>query len=232
MQDLLANGEAWFETQRREHLAVLVNYQPTVGLARECRATLITGRWESVDTAGNIVRMETRDFFIHRDELPQDPQRGDVVVVTENGIEKTYKVTIVDGTKQAWSWSDRSERIRRIHTMAAGHSTVVPHISPFLVRGVGVSGDATIDDEGVKEELNLDLGTSRPLSRVLVVASQYVYVVLPDSFGDPTFRVNGVTSTAWALVTRTIEFDGQASRSYRVYRSAYVMDGIVELEVL
>lgn len=232
MQDIIAKGETWFEAQRREHLAVTVNYQPTVGLARDCKATLITGKWESVDSAGNIVRMETRDFFIHRDELTQDPQRGDLVVVTENGLQKTYKVTIVDGTKQAWRWSDRSERIRRIHTMGVGQSVVVPHVSPFLVRGVGVSADATLDDEGIKETLTLDLGTGRALSRLMTVASQYVYVVLPDSFGVPTFKVNGVTSTALALVTRSIEFDGQASRAYRVYRSAYVMTGIVDIEVL
>lgn len=230
MQDLLAIGEAWFESQRREHLAVTVNYQPTVGLARDCRATLITGRWESVDTAGNIVRMETRDFFIHRDELPQDPQRGDRVVMTENGSQRTYQVTIIPGEKQAWRWSDRSERIRRIHTMAVSGASATPNVN-LLVRASGVSTAAAITDTQIKSQLTLDFGLNRTLSRQLVAASAYVYVVLPDSFGEPTFRVNGFTSTAWELVTRSIVFDGQASRPYRVYRSTYAVTGTLLLEV-
>lgn len=230
MQDLLALGEAWFENQRREHLAVTVNYQPQTGLARDCRATLITGRWESVDTAGNIVRMETRDFFIHRDELPQDPVRGDSIVMTENGSQRTYKVAIPEGARQAWRWSDRSERIRRVHTMAVAGSTATPNVN-LLVRAIGVSAAASITDEQIKAQLTIDLGQSRTLSKQLVAASKYVYVVLPASFGDPSFRVNGFASTAWELTTRSITFDGQAARSYRVYRSTYAVTGNLLLEV-
>lgn len=230
MQDMLALGEAWFENQRREHLAVTVNYQPQVGLARNCRATLITGRWESVDTAGNVVRLETRDFFIQRDELPQDPVRGDLVVMTENGSERTYKVSIPDGARQAWRWSDRSERIRRIHTMAVAGNTAVPNVN-LLVRAVGVSTAANITDEQIKSQLTLDLGQARTVSKQLVAASKYVYVVLPESFGNPTFRVNGFASTAWELTTRSITFDGQASRAYRIYRSTYAVTGNLLLEV-
>lgn len=230
MQDLLALGEAWFEQQRREHLAVTVNYQPQVGLARDCKATLITGRWESVDTAGNVVRMETRDFIIHRDELPQDPQRGDLIVVDENGSQKTYRVSIPDGGRNAWRWSDRSERIRRIHTMAVSGSSAVPNVT-LLVRAVGVSAAAEITDEQIKSQLTLDLGQNRSLSKQLVPASKYLYAVLPDSFGAPTFMVNGFTSTAWELTTRAITFDGQAARPYRIYRSTYAVTGNVLLEV-
>lgn len=126
MQDLLAKGEAWFESQRREHLAATVEYQPLEGSSCECRATLIVGKWESVDTAGNVVRMETRDFFIHLDDLAQDPQRGDKIVVTENDTEKTYQVTIIDGARQAWRWADRSQTLRRIHTMAVAAALPAP----------------------------------------------------------------------------------------------------------
>lgn len=230
MQDLLALGEAWFEQQRREHLAVTVNYQPQVGLARDCKATLITGRWESVDTAGNVVRMETRDFIIHRDELPQDPQRGDLIVVDENGSQKTYRVSIPDGGRNAWRWSDRSERIRRIHTMAVSGGSAVPNVT-LLVRAVGVSAAAEITDEQIKSQLTLDLGQNRSLSKQLVPASKYLYVAMPDSFGAPTFMVNGFTSTAWELTTRSIAFDGQAARPYRIYRSTYAVTGNVLLEV-
>jgi len=227
---MLANAETWFEAQRREHLAVTVSYQPTVGLHRECRATLITGRWEALNKDGQIVRIETRDFIIHRDELPQDPKRGDRVVVVENGATKTYEVSIPAGADNPWRWSDRSERIRRIHTMAVSGNTAVPNVN-LLVRASGVSASAVITDEQIKSQLTLDLGQTRTLSRQLVAASQYVYVALPDSFGSPAFRVNGFSSTAWELTTRSIVFDGQASRPYRVYRSTYAVTGNILLEV-
>lgn len=44
MQDMIASGESWFEQQRRQHLAAMVNYRPLVGLARDCRARPTSGR--------------------------------------------------------------------------------------------------------------------------------------------------------------------------------------------
>jgi len=230
VQDMLALGEAWFESQRREHLAVTVNYQPQVGLARDCKATLITGRWDAVDSAGQIVRVETRDFFIHADELAQDPQRGDLVVMVENGVTRTYRVSIPDGSRQAWRWSDRSERLRRIHTMALAGASAVPNVS-LLVRAAGVSSAASITDAQIKSQLTLDLGQNRVIARQLVAASQYLYVVLPDSFGEPVIKANGFLSSAWELATRSITFDGQAARAYRIYRSTYAVTGTVLVEV-
>lgn len=229
MQDMLALGEAWFESQRREHLAVTVNYQPQVGLARDCRATLITGRWDAVDSAGQIVRVETRDFFIHVDELAQDPQRGDLVLMVENGVTRTYRVSIPDGSRQAWQWSDRSERLRRIHTMAVARSSAQNVI--LLVRAAGVSSSASMTDAQIKSQLTLDLGQNRVMSRQLFAAAQYLYVVLPDSYGGPIIKANGFLSSAWELTTRSITFDGQAARAYRIYRSTYAVTGTVLVEV-
>ena len=114
---MIALGESWFESQRQQHLAVTVNYRPLVGLARDCRATLITGRWESADAAGTILRMETRDFIINRADLPQDPKKGDTIASVENGVEVLYEVMVPPGAQHHWQWQDRNQVIRRIHTM-------------------------------------------------------------------------------------------------------------------
>lgn len=230
MQDLLAAGEAWFEQQRREHLAVSVLYRPKSGLARDCRATLVTGRWESVDKAGNIVRMETRDFFIHYDELPQAPQRGDQIDVNENGSLRTYEVTIPGAESQAWRWSDRSERIRRIHTMAVA-STASSGSTTMFVRAIGVSSATAITDQQITTQLAMDMASTRVMYAQLVAASQYVYVVLPASLGTATIRVNGIPSSAWELTTRSIQFTGQAERTYSIYRSTYAITGSPLIEV-
>ncbi len=230
MQDLMAKAEAWFEGQRREHLAVLVDYQPKVGLPRSCKATLVTGRWEAIDKAGNMVRMETRDFFIHRSELQQDPKRGDRVVVTENGASKSYEVCVPDGSQNAWRWADRSESIRRIHTMAVAGSTATPN-ETLLVRAVGVSSAASITDAQIVAQLLLDLGTNRVVSKQLAPASAYVYVVLPVSMGEPSISINGFPTSAWEITTRSITFSGQAARPYNVFRSTYAVTGSLKLEV-
>lgn len=230
MQDLIANAEAWFEGQRRKHLSVLVEYRPKVGLARTCRATLVTGRWEAMDKAGNIVRIETRDFLIHRDDVWQDPALGDRLSLTENGAERLYEVSIPNGSQNAWRWSDRSETVRRIHTMAVTGPSVAPS-GPALVRAVGVSSAAAITDQQIAAQLSVDMGTNRAVVKTLSPASAYVYVVLPVSMGEPIILVNGIPATAWEITTRSIAFSGQAARPYNVYRSTYAVTGTLQLEV-
>lgn len=117
MQDMIAVGEAWFESQRREHLAVNVEYRPTVGAARTVKATVVIGRWEQLDAAGQVLRTETRDWFVHRSELAQDPKKGDRIVTTESGYEVLYEVTVPGGSQNHWQWADRNHNLRRIHTM-------------------------------------------------------------------------------------------------------------------
>lgn len=230
MQDLIRKAETWFEGQRREHLSAAVEYRPKIGLPRACQATLVVGRWEAVDKAGNIVRVETRDFMVHRDELRQDPSRGDRVVVVENGVEKTYEVCVPNGSQNAWRWADRSETLRRIHTMAVAGSTAVPN-ETLLVRAFGVSTAASITDAQITAQLTLDLGTNRVVSKQLSAASAYVYVVLPVSMGEPVISINGFPTSAWEVTTRSITFAGQAARPYNVLRSTYAITGNLKLEV-
>lgn len=117
MADMIAAGSAWFDQVRRQHLSVTVQYNSGGLIPLDCAATLVDGRWESVDSAGQIVRMETRDFFINIDDLPEQPKVGDTISMTENGQQMTYMVAVPGGGQQAWRWADRQHRVRRIHTM-------------------------------------------------------------------------------------------------------------------
>jgi hypothetical protein len=115
--DLIARGESWFEEQRRAHLSIDVEYRPRGSFVpATCRATLVVGRWDTIDKAGNIVRYETKDFFIPLEDYAADPQRGDRIVVDEGAGEEVYEVTIPEGKPQAWAWADRRQRVRRVHT--------------------------------------------------------------------------------------------------------------------
>ncbi len=118
MADLMATGAAWFEQQRQQYLTVPVEYRIAgTGHPIPCRATTVIGRWESLNSAGQVVRMETRDFIIADNELRHTPARGDTITLKEGPVEAVCKVVIPDGNEQAWRWSDRSHTVRRIHTM-------------------------------------------------------------------------------------------------------------------
>lgn len=231
MQDMIAAGEAWFEQQRRQHLAVNVEYRPRGALLpRTCRATLVVGKWESLDSAGQIVRMETRDFLIHTDDLPSEPKRGDKIAVASEGSEQIYEVAIPDGAQAAWRWADRQQRVRRIHTMATTSSAPASP-SLYLVVAVGASPDEAITDLAIKSQFSASMQASRAIARQVVADQDFIYVVLPTSFGQPSIAVGGLTVTAWNTTVRNIVFDGQASRSYTIYRSLYPVTGNVSIKV-
>ena len=125
MQDLIAIGETWFRSQRREHLATEVSYQPVIGTTRTVRATVVVGRWESIDAAGQMLRTDTQDFFVDTTDLAQDPKKGDLIVA--GGF--TYEVMIPPGAEHHWRWSDRNKTLRRIHTMVTdGPATRTPAV--------------------------------------------------------------------------------------------------------
>ena len=127
MQDMIAIGETWFRSQRREHLATEVSYQPTIGTTRTVRATVVVGRWESIDAAGQMLRTDTQDFFVDTTDLAQDPKKGDLIVA--GGF--TYEVMIPPGAEHHWRWSDRNKTLRRIHTMVTqGPASRIPQTVP------------------------------------------------------------------------------------------------------
>ena len=223
---MIALGEAWFEQKRRDHLAVTVEYRPLVGLARDVAATVIVGRWESIDAAGQMIRSETRDFMVNTTDLAQDPKKGDKLEY--DGV--IYEVAVPPGAQHHWRWSDRNETLRRIHTMVVSGAAASAN-DTLLVRAVGASTAAAITDEQIVAQLTLDLGTGRSISQQVTAAAAYLYIVLPDSFGTPMVSVNGFRVTAFQATSRSITFSGQTSKPYTIYRSTYPVTGSVLVEV-
>lgn len=117
MQDLIASGAAWFDQQRKKHLSVLVEYKPAAAMfSRMVAATIGGSRFEMIDANNQIVRFESRDFFVSAEDYPENPQRGDKIFETVGGNRKCYQVTAPGSMQNAWSWADRGQRVRRIHT--------------------------------------------------------------------------------------------------------------------
>lgn len=122
MQDLIAKGVTWFEEQRKLHMAVNVEYRALGSLIPSVVPATIGGsRFEAADTAGQIIRYETRDYFIGVSDWPDAPVRGDRITETDaSGVKRVYEVALPAGAGNPWQWGDRSQRVRRIHTTFVG----------------------------------------------------------------------------------------------------------------
>ena len=112
MQDLIGAGSAWFRQQARAHLSASIEYRALGSLVpREIPAMVTTTRHESLDPTGQIIRVESRDFFIQTDDYATPPKKGDRIYAEGN----VYEVFAPMGTN-AWVWADRQQKIRKVHT--------------------------------------------------------------------------------------------------------------------
>jgi hypothetical protein len=124
--DLIAEGEAFFEEQRRLHMSIDAEYWPKDSfVAFPVKATLVVGKWDMMDAANQIIRIETKDFFISTADYPAVPQRGDRIVYEVGIEERVFEVTLPKGRDKEWAWASRSENLRRIHTVRRALPTAV-----------------------------------------------------------------------------------------------------------
>lgn len=228
MPDMLASGAAWLADQLSAGAARSVRYQRGADYG-SVLAVVGTSRFESQGTSGVVETWESRDFIVKTGSLPfGEPLRHDKIVETLNGIDVTYEVTSPRGVP-VFHYADAFRQSVRVHTIA---TTEAAPIAPTLRRRFwGAFAAETITDAQIVASLSTDLGGSRAQARTITASTAYVYVVLPTSFGVPTFAVSGLTTSAFETTQRTITFAGQAATSYGIYRSTYPITGTVNLTV-
>lgn len=116
MADMMATAATWFESQRRAHLSQSATYLPLAGIPYTgILVTIVTGKWDVMDAAGQMVRVQTKDIFVPVADYPEEPVRGDRIYI--DGTEETYEVVVPPGRGQCWMWSDVGDKLRRIHCM-------------------------------------------------------------------------------------------------------------------
>ena len=112
MQDLIGQGAAWFRQVARDHLSVMVEYRAVGSLVpASVPAMVTTTRHETIDPTGQLVRIESRDFYVNTDDYARTPAKGDRIEAEGN----VYEVFAPFGTN-AWQWADRQQKIRKVHT--------------------------------------------------------------------------------------------------------------------
>jgi hypothetical protein len=228
MSDLLASGAAWLAGQLSAGASRSVRYSRGADYGT-VSATIGTSRFEAQGTSGVIEQWESRDFVIKAGTLPfGEPLRHDKIIDTINGVDITYEVTSPRGVP-VYHYGDAFRQTVRVHTIATAEAA---QVAPTLKRRFwGSFASEAITDAQIVASLANDLGGSRAQSRTITAQTAYIYVVLPTSFGVPTFAVSGLTSSAWETTQRTITFAGQTATSYGIYRSTYPITGTVNLTV-
>ena len=228
MSDLLASGASWLAGQLSASASRSVRYSRGADFGTVL-ATIGSSRFESQGTSGVIEQWESRDFVIKAGTLPfGEPLRHDKIIDTINGVDITYEVTSPRGVP-VFHWGDAFRTTVRVHTIATAEAS---QVAPTLRRRFwGSFAATTMTDTQIVASLSNDLGGSRAQSRTITAATAYIYVVLPTSFGTPTFAVSGLTSSAWETTSRTITFAGQSALPYVIHRSTYPITGTVNLVV-
>lgn len=222
--DMLAAGAAWLTERLSESASRTVTYLRG-STSSSLVATIARSTFEAANQSGVVETWESRDFLIAAGTLPYaEPARGDRIV--DGGT--TYEVVTPRGVP-LWHWADAFRTAIRIHTVAT--SNAPPPVGTLLARAVGGSASTAITDAAILSSLFVDLAAGRTLSRSLTLSAEYVYLVLPTSFGTPVIKVNGLVSNSWQTTSRSITFSGQASRSYTVWRSTYAVSGTALVEV-
>lgn len=77
---LLENAAEWLESQRIRELSVPIVYLRRDGETLNIPATLGRTLFRAENEYGVTIRTETRDFLIAAEDLPDDPERGDVIL--------------------------------------------------------------------------------------------------------------------------------------------------------
>jgi len=112
---MLEDAARWLRDQTMGALSVPVVYRRGDGEEKEIRAVIGTTLFQAEDAYGAVVLTEARDFIVSAEELPEEPQKGDVIVWNA----ARYEVMAPAGGP-CWRWSDAYRTMRRIHTKETG----------------------------------------------------------------------------------------------------------------
>jgi len=224
--DLLRSGTSWLADTLNASAGYAVTYRRGNNSASVI-ATIGKSLFEAGSQSGVIESFESRDYLLRTEDLPFGvPQRGDLILESTGGIVTTYEVSTPRGVP-LFRYADAFRTMVRVHTTMNANSGTIP--ATLLARAVGASSSAAATDAEILA-LHVDLAASSALLRTVTASSAYLYVVLPNSFGTPTLKVNGIVSSAWSTSTRSITFTGQASTPYTIWRSTYAITGTALVE--
>jgi hypothetical protein len=79
--------------------------------------------------------------------------------------------------------------------------------------------------------LDSEFTTTKTQTRLFYPTNQYLYFDYPADFGEAAFVVNGLTNTAWEKTTVNVTNAAGYESFYFVYRSTYLQNAALTVEV-
>ncbi len=107
---MLESGMAWLGAELGRCASAEVEYESQSGKFA-VRAVVGRSEFEAESDYGTTVRIETVDFILPPDALPEPPRRGDTVSFRGS----LYEVVQPSGEPE-WRWTDPHRSAMRIHT--------------------------------------------------------------------------------------------------------------------
>lgn len=119
MADVLAQGLAWLDDQRHQHMTRTVTYVRGTD-AVELQATIGRTEFEQVDEHGIVHKLESRDCLIRTSDLVLAgaatlPKSGDRIREPDGDQTFVYEV-MAPGDEPPFRYSDPYRKTLRIHT--------------------------------------------------------------------------------------------------------------------
>jgi len=136
----------------------------------------------------------------------------------------------------SYSHGSQSITANRTYTLTASDGVNSTFATTSVVfqskRYWGANASASLSDAQILALAGSEFATTRVKSSFSVAgAGGYIYYVFPDSFGTPSFTVNGLVYTDLVLVTRTVVNASGGSVTYRIYRTGSTQSGTLNIAV-
>ena len=118
----LLNSAAWLNRMLGTAAGVAITYTrgATTLTITEASGDATVGREQSTSEREGGPRKEwfDRDYLIRVSALTTlgEPQEGDLIAETINGVERAYKIMRPSNGERAWRFSDTEETCYRLHT--------------------------------------------------------------------------------------------------------------------
>lgn len=139
MGDMLGDGARWLAARLAASASVTVGYRRGANTSTLV-ATIGRSTFEAVNQSGVPEAWESRDYVVQTAQLPYgEPQRGDLVVETVDGVERLYQVASPRGVP-VFHWGDAFQATIRIHTKELDREVTI------LVDGSGLEIAVPLDD--------------------------------------------------------------------------------------
>ncbi len=124
MGDMLGDGARWLAARLAASASVTVGYRRGANTSTLV-ATIGRSTFEAVSQSGVPEAWESRDYVVQTAQLPYgEPQRGDLVVETVDGVERLYQVASPRGVP-VFHWGDAFQATIRIHTKQLDRDSTV-----------------------------------------------------------------------------------------------------------